>query len=405
MVQSASTLLVVLDADQSEYAGNPLLQEGEALRSHPGLYLADLSVVANFLCNNLACEFCAGGIVVNREASLAQGIEGNGAVISSSDAFYHAAEFCMIGNTYQITVEQTDSTAEGQVVGDNVALQTGVQYTYRQSQRLEGADLGQTGSLQCVVDSYEAVDGAVGLVRTGTMTALAMDGNIEAHSSGHGVAGVDGNLAGFQSVVEVNAPDSVSSNAVLIHISQAVVDAGSDLLRALEEQNDLTSDLVLMSAQDLGSAQQHSHMAVMTAGVHNAVHLGAAYTGTSQVVLGFLYRQRIAVCTQQNSLAPAGLGAFDEAQQTAVGDLLIGNTHTIQLLLYTCKSGLFLIGQLRILVEMPTHGYYIRIDFFCQFIYLHFTFLLGILLTNGCPFIRAQDPAKDHALHHIAILT
>lgn len=50
----------------------------------------------------------------------------------------------MIGNTYQITVEQTDSTTEGQVVGDNVALQTGVQYTYRQSQRLEGADLGQT---------------------------------------------------------------------------------------------------------------------------------------------------------------------------------------------------------------------------------------------------------------------
>ena len=214
------------------------------------------------------------------------------------------------------------------------------------------------------------------------MTALAMDGDIEAHSGGHGTAGDQTNLTGLQHSEQVSTIAGISSDAVLVHIGEHLGHTAAVFLCTLEEQDDLTSDLVLVLIEDLGSAQQDSCMTVMTAGMHYTVYLGAADTGTCQVVLLFQNRQRIAVGTQQDSLALAGLGALNITDDTTLGNNFIPNAHGIQFLTDPLDGLVLLVGQLGIFVEITAHGYYIRIYGLCQLINLHHTFLLTVMLQH-----------------------
>ena len=109
----------------------------------------------------------------------------------------------------------------------------------------------------------------------------------------------------------------------------------------------------------------------MAAGVHHAIHLGAADTGTSQVLLGLLDRQRIAVGTQQDSLTLAGSLAFQNGYNTAMGHYFILNAHTSQFLTNAFNGLVLPQGQLGILMEIPAHLHYIGIHFFCKLINFH----------------------------------
>ena len=60
---------------------------------------------------------------------------------------------------------------------------------------------------------------------------------------------------------------------MLVHVGEHLGHTAAVFLSTLEEQDDLTSDLVLVLIEDLGSAQQDSCMTVMTAGMHVAVML------------------------------------------------------------------------------------------------------------------------------------
>ena len=151
------------------------------------------------------------------------------------------------------------------------------------------------------------------------MTALAMDGDIEAEYRSHGTAIQQTHLARFQTGIQMDAPDSVRLETLLVHISQHLRDTAAVFLSTLEEQDNPSMYFVQMFLEDLGSAQQHSSMTIMAAGVHHAIHLGAADTGTSQVLLGLLNRQRIAVGTQQDSLTLAGSLAFQNGYNTPWG--------------------------------------------------------------------------------------
>ena len=135
VVSSASTLFGVVHAYQSEYAGHQLLQSGEALGSHPGLGLSNY-IFTQLSTYNLAGELYALRIVVNRVSGIAELVVSSSAAIGSADTVNDLDEGFLEGITNLFTVEQTGCTSEGQVVGDNVADCTGLQQTYRQSQRL-----------------------------------------------------------------------------------------------------------------------------------------------------------------------------------------------------------------------------------------------------------------------------
>ena len=204
------------------------------------------------------------------------------------------------------------------------------------------------------------------------MTALAMDGDIEAEYRSHGTAIQQTHLARFQTGIQMDAPDSVRLEALLVHISQHLRDTAAVFLSTLEEQDNPSMYFVQMFLEDLGSAQQHSSMTIMAAGVHHAIHLGAADTGTSQVLLGLLDRQRIAVGTQQDSLTLAGSLAFQNGYNTAMGHYFILNAHASQFLTNAFNGLVLLVGQLRMLMEIPAHFHYIGIDFLCEFINFQF---------------------------------
>ena len=72
--------------------------------------------------------------------------------------------------------------------------------------------------------------------------------------------------------------------------------------------------------------------------------------GPVQVVLLFQNRQRIAVGTQQDSLALAGLGALNITNDTTLGNNFIPNAHGIQFLTDPLDGLVLLVGQLRMLI-------------------------------------------------------
>ena len=367
-MQGASALFRVVDAHQRKDAGDQLLQRGEALGGHPGLYLDNLTVVAHLLGHRLAGQLSALGVVVDREAGLGDGV-GHRAAIGLGDALDHFLHVLVEGQAHLFPVEEPDSAAEGQVVGDDIAHSAGLQDAHRKGQRVKRGDLGQTGRLKGIVHSHEAVNRAVGLVGTGAVAALAVDGHVEAHGGGHGVAGIQRHLAALQPGVQMGAVYGIRGDAVLVHIGEHIGRTGPDLLRPLEEEDHLAVDLLLVLGENLGGAQQHGHVAVMAAGVHYTGVLAAAYPLLGQVVLLLLNRQRVAVGTQQHRLA--WLCALNIANDAAMGDDFIGDAHLVQLFTQPLDGLILVVGELRMLVEIPPHLDHIGLYRFCKLIHFH----------------------------------
>ena len=146
-----------------------------------------------------------------------------------------------------------------------------------------------------------------------------------------------------------------------------VLGAVAELLAGLEKKLYLAAlYLVLALGKDLCRAEEHCHVVVMAAGVHNAVVLrGERKAGF------FLNGQCVNIGTEHESAAgSAGVKRSDKA-----GVVRHKILNLVSESLDILDKGLgrlpLLKAQLRVCMEMPSALDYIRVVFFGQCLYIH----------------------------------
>ena len=166
-----------------------------------------------------------------------------------------------------------------------------------------GHDGGLVGVHLPADDDLERVDqlaahhhGIDALMRLGAVAALAGDIDLEHVGGGHPGPGLDGDLAGGHIGPHVDAEASVHP----VHGAPGDhgLAAGADLLGGLEGQLHGAAELPLQVLEDLGGSQQHRHVAVMAAGVHQSLVLA----GVGEACL-LLDLQRVHVRAEEDGLA------------------------------------------------------------------------------------------------------
>ena len=151
----------------------------------------------------------------------------------------------------------------------------------------------------------------------------SLDADGEVIAGGHAIAGSNADIGSIQSAPDVLAEDGV--NAVEDVVIDIVLCAAGHFLTGLEQELDLALELILLLEQDVSRAEQHGHVVIVAAGVHDALVL------RSEVKAGaFLYRQSIDIRTQHDGAA--GLTGVESCDQTGiVGEGLDLHTHLLKL--------------------------------------------------------------------------
>lgn len=91
----------------------------------------------------------------------------------------------------------------------------------------------------------------------------------------------------------------------------------SHFLGFLKHKNHLSFPLRFMERKDFGLCQQHGHMSVVAAGMHDAIVFGNAHPFLRQVHRIFLNRKGINVCPHEHR--PARPAAVNKSEYPAMG--------------------------------------------------------------------------------------
>lgn len=158
-----------------------------------------------------------------------------------------------------------------------------------------------------------------------------------------------GGAVGTVDVPALNVRPDVDGKAPIHPVQRTLLDlgqgAGGDLLGRLEGQLHRAAQVAAHIVEDVRCRQQHGHVAVMSAGVHDAVDLaGKGQTGLLP------HLQRVHIAPQQDG--PAGLRAGDGGQNARIQPAgPPGDAQLIQLLPDGGAGIIFLSAQLRVSVE------------------------------------------------------
>ena len=126
----------------------------------------------------------------------------------------------------------------------------------------------------------------------------------------------------------MDAPADV--HVVLLQGLQQGGDAGALLLALLKAEEDGAVELVLHAGDDLHGPQQHRGVAVVAAGVAEAVVLAVADPGPGQVLGVLLHGEGVDVGPEGHHLA--GTASVQLGDDAVGGDLLIGQAQLLDLL-------------------------------------------------------------------------
>ena len=285
-----------------------------------------------------------------------------------------------------------------------------------EGQGLEGGDVPHAEGVHPVVDGDEAVHGADGEVGSGSVASAAGDGEVEAGAPGHHGAVVDGDGAGGQGVVDVAAVAGVDLDVVVLHPAVDGDDVVGAFLASFEHDEDAAFKLFLVVVEDPGRGQQRRHVAVVSAGVADALVGGYADLGPLEVVLGFVHRQGVAVGAQQDG--PALLAAVDIAQDAAVFDDDVGDAEFGEQGVDVLHGLEFPGAGLCVDVEVasfPDHEVLVREDLLhdAHRWFPFFAFILNFNVYSGrCPYMQPRrffgftllraDPAQPRCLQPCA---
>ena len=237
--------------------------------------------------------------------------------------------------------------------GDDVAGCSTVQLAHREHGRLVRADLARDDGLQGVHDLGRDHDGVVAALGHGAMAGGAAHVHAEPVGVGHAVA----RLAGDGPRVHL-APDMHRKGAVHAFehtLADHELGALAVFLRGLKHYAHLAVDLVGHVAQDLQRAEHHGDMAVVAAGMHEAlVHTGVLLAG----LLG--HGQGVDVRAQQDAAAGRAVLAVGVGRRAAQGGdqarlerALVGDVHGRELIGDVRGGALLGKAWLGMLVEVP----------------------------------------------------
>ena len=161
------------------------------------------------------------------------------------------------------------------------------------------------------------------VLRCGAVGLETLDADGEVIAGGHAVAGSNADIGSVQRAPDVLAEDGV--NAVEDVVIDIVLCAAGHFLTGLEQELDLALELVLLLKQDVSRAEQHGHVVIVAAGVHDALVLGSELKAGA-----FFDGQSIDIGTQHDGAAgPAGVESGDQAG--VVGEGLDLHTHLLKL--------------------------------------------------------------------------
>ena len=139
----------------------------------------------------------------------------------------------------------------------------------------------------------------------------------------------------------------------------------------LEDELDRAGDFVPDAVRDHYRGEKHRNMAVVPAGMHEAVVL--AREGESGL---FLHGEAVDITAEQEGLA--GLPAVNSGQRAGRQVLAAGTPFdpgSGQFFADLLRGLHFFCARLRVRVEIAAHLDLVRVEFFCQSFQIHFQFL------------------------------
>ena len=217
----------------------------------------------------------------------------------------------------------TDGADELNIGADDVVHAAAVELADGDDQRIDRVILAADVGLQRHDYRGSGDDGVVSVLRSGAVGLESLDADGEVIAGGHAIAGSNADIGSIQSAPDVLAEDGV--NAVEDVVIDIVLCAAGHFLTGLEQELDLALELILLLEQDMCRAEQHGHVVIVAAGMHDALVLGSEVKPST-----LLDGQSVYIGAQHDG--SAGLAGVKSGDQTGiVGEGLDLHTHLLKL--------------------------------------------------------------------------
>ena len=281
-----------------------------------------------------------------------------GAAVGAASVVQDAQEFFVKPFAGLVVAEEAARAGKCQVVGDDVEGAAAVERTDGYGEPAQGRHDAHAQGLQVAVKSVEAVDRALGQIRTGAVAAVAIDPDFEAEAAGHGRFAADGDFSRWNIPAHVGGIAGIDVPAAFFfYIVKEIGQGARFFFTLLEHEDDFAVPAVLPLVQQFGGDELHGDVTVVAAGVHDAGGMGPAAALLRQVAVAFLDRQGVDIGAQEQGL-PRILAVYP-AEDAAVLYMAAGDAVFGKLFLNIGHRLRFLTGQLGMFVAAAADG--------CQF--------------------------------------
>ena len=245
----------------------------------------------------------------------------------------------------------------------HVARRAGMELAHGDHRWVERRNIAAHHHLQRLDDGSAHHYRIDALVRHGAVSSRPRNIHAEPVAVRHAGAGLHRNRAGVHLAPYMRGEDGVHAfqRSGLNHL------AGPDgnLFGRLEDDAHLATKLLADGKQQANRAQHHGHVAVVPAGMHNA------FVSRSERHVRFLqHRQGVHVGAQGNATARVAIGtvgvggtAANGGNDARFGHATVLNAQRVQFGRNPLRRFNLLPAQLGVGMEVPTHLYYIRLDF------------------------------------------
>ena len=215
-----------------------------------------------------------------------------------------------------------------------------------------------------IIDGIKAIQYTVCQIRTGTMSCHAVQLDRKSVSTGEHGARFSRNRACRHIPLYMSRHTGIHRDfRFLYNVRKQIFYITAAFLTALKAEYHIAVQLVPVLVKDLCLSQQHRRMGIVSTCVRYAVIFGYAYLLACQIARILRNWECVHIRTQQNGLSRTS--AIDSGDDSAVRNLLILDPDCIQLSGNILQCLIFLTGDLRILMQMPSEPYHIVKALFC----------------------------------------
>ena len=187
-------------------------------------------------------------------------------------------------------------------------------------------------------------------VGVGAVGGLAVDGDLEHVAGGPALALHGGDLTAGEDGVDVHADGALHPR------HDALTDHGlgalAQLLGGLEDEADGAAELLGVRVEIFHRSQQHGHVVVVAAGVHDAL------VDAGKIQTGLLHNgQGVHIGAQQHRVAALKLAALQVAVQARGIETVVGDSRLVQLPADAVGGLKFLEADLGMQMELAAEGH------------------------------------------------